>query len=304
LLSTASKAVIEELNKRKWPVVTSYELFRLVWLVYKHPENFPIKIRKKTDTAEWLQYHKVLTELTENRFIRPDVDFRLHSPRFEVFRVADVPDAPAEDIFCLVDPFAAVAYLSALQRYGLTVRQPKALSMMTPDPRSWQKRSSEKQLQDYGFDPADADLKYFVPLTLPKFPERLRDREITVHRPKTEYPLQPISDSFARIIEVGNLFVQTLEAPDLCGGIEHVLEVWDEHADTSYLELIILAVNEAPSAIVKVRAGYILTERLQIADPRIEAWKRFAQRGGSRKLDPSKPYAPTFSEAWMLSLNA
>ena len=66
---------------------------------------------------------------------------------------------------------------------------------------------------------------------------------------------------------------------------------------------IISAVEEENASIVKVRAGYILSERLGIADPRIEAWKAFAQRGGSRKLDPDAPYAPVFSGAWMLSLN-
>ena len=80
------------------------------------------------------------------------------------------------------------------------------------------------------------------------------------------------------------------------------LEIWDYHAEI-YLQEIIAAVNDYASSIVKVRAGYILTERMGLSDSRIEAWKRFAQRGGSRKLDPSRPYAPTFSEAWMLSLN-
>ena len=83
----------------------------------------------------------------------------------------------------------------------------------------------------------------------------------------------------------------------------HVLEVWQEHAEP-YLERIVETVDQAGNSIVKCRAGHILEERLGITDTRIEDWKAFRQRGGSRKLDPYKAFAPTYSENWMISLNA
>jgi predicted transcriptional regulator of viral defense system len=305
-LNSVSEAVLGALRDRRWPIITSYELFRLVWEVYSFPERFPIKIRKRVSSPGWLQYNRVITELSSERFIRPDPDLdggQETGTLTKVFRVSEIPDSDAEDIICLYDPFASISYLSAMQRYSITVRQPKSLYITSLEARLWRKEAYNKTKDDFGFDPSEVDLAFFRTLSFTEIPDRLRDRSITVKRTIHPFRSQSITDGFGRIIQIGDLFVQMLHSPDLCGGMAHVLEIWENHSDT-YRNEIIESVNRIDSSIIKVRAGYIMSELCEIDDDRIQIWKKFAQRGGSRKLDPSAPYEPVYSEDWMISLNA
>ena len=70
-----------------------------------------------------------------------------------------------------------------------------------------------------------------------------------------------------------------------------------------YLKAISSRINAAGTEIAKVRAGYILSERMGISTDHIQNWAKYVQRGGSRKLDPDASYSSKFSEKWMLSLN-
>ncbi len=50
---------------------------------------------------------------------------------------------------------------------------------------------------------------------------------------------------------------------------------------------IIDEVEKFDSKIVKGPRSYLLSEVLEVEDSRIDGWEQFAQRGGSRKLDPT-----------------
>ena len=140
------------------------------------------------------------------------------------------------------------------------------------------------------------------PIRLVQHPARVRRRPISVHTSNTVRGFVGIPDTETRLSTVGQTFLDMIQAPQLCGGMSHVLDVWEEHVKT-YLPEVVDAVGSSPSQIVKSRAGYIIEERLKLRHPSVEAWKALGQQGGSRKLDPAREFASTFSETWMLSIN-
>ena len=217
------------------------------------------------------EHNYYLKHLLLDRYLRPDEDLTGYA-----YRVSDVPDGSAEEITALVDPFCYISHLSAMQRYGLTLRAPEDLILTTP--ADWRVLARAKERQDYGNAPGGE--AFCVSLRQVPLSRKIRKRSVMVHATKRTPEIKPIRGSAARIAAVGEVFVQMLDRPELCGGMEHVLEVWSEHAGT-YVEDIIAAVERSTEKIIKVRAGYILHERLGLEDSRIDGWSRFAQRGGS-----------------------
>ncbi|WP_188595210.1 hypothetical protein [Niveispirillum cyanobacteriorum] len=214
-----------------------------------------------------------------------------------------VGDAPAEEIFALATPFGYVSHLSAMHRWGLTVRRPDALHLTLPAAGTIRSLIDARMRDDIGGRIGEGRFEPAVPLTFIQPPDVLRGRKIAVVTVKTLGNWMIVRGTHIRLATVGQTFLDMIDRPELCGGMAHVRDVWTEHAET-YLEEIVATVDKADAPIVKVRAGYLLDERMGITgDRRIKAWTRFAQRGSSRVLDPSKPFASTYSEKWMLSLN-
>ena len=228
----------------------------------------------------------------QNGVINSDPDYNERA-----IRVPAVSDLPAEDIVCLVDPTCYISHLSAMQRWGLSDRSPDALMLTRPD-----RKTAAVQLLAYRTEVLGEDEANPAPLTIIGHPDRVRRRAVRVYESKATGAFLKNRGSAAHLSTIGQTFLDMLQRPDLCGGMSHVLDVWEEHAET-YLDEIVAAVDTATRGLVKSRAGYILEERLALHHSGIERWKAFSQRGGSRKLDPAKGFASTFSETWMISLN-
>lgn len=296
-LTLIGEALKELLIRTEIPVVSSYQIFIHMRTLYNSGQK--LWLRKKQPDRDELK--KVRDGLIGAKVLIPDEDFKQG-----IYRVVQIKDRSAEEICGIVEPFCYISHLSAMARYGLSDRRSKSLQLTIPDAKTGKHLWNEKVFEkDYTAEERRnlSASEIFKPMPRSVFPEKVRKQEISIKRTAHLGSSQPIKGSFAKIETIGHVFASMLEDPNLCGGMKHIIDVWEEHANT-YLNDIIEAVESRPKGITKVRAGYLLDELLGIKNTRIESWTQYAQRGGSRLLDPSSPSKPTFSEKWMLSLNA
>ncbi len=289
----ANQELTRILEETDWPTITDYELFRLVQGLYKSGK----KLNLRCDHASLNDFRRLRRQLRNLGVIKPDPNYTSCA-----YRILTNSDRPAEEVCCLVDPFCYISHLSAMQQYGLTSRRPEALLLTAPAPKAGEKLIAEKMKEDHHEDIL-THYHEIIPLRLVHHPKIVRGRPIDEYRTNYIGASIQIRGRLARISTIGQTFVDMLDQPNRCGGMRHVVDVWREHART-HLDEIISLIDNARTAITKVRAGYILSEVLNLDDARVSAWKRYAMRGGSRVLDPSKPYVPNFSEEWQISINA
>lgn len=259
--------------------------------MYREGDHKKLYLRQKSPSQK--EYARLRQNLYATNIISSDKDYG-----GRVIRVNAAPDMPADQIVCIVDRLCHLSHISAMQRWGLTDRTPGALILTRPDKQTSRILLSEIMAKDA----ATGEPNPF-PLKIPSHPMSVRGRRVQVHDSRTPGDSIQARGEFTRLSTIGQTFVDMIQRPDLCGGMSHVIDVWEEHAET-YVDDIVEAVDKSPIAILKSRAGYILEERLELQDRRVETWKKFGARGGSRKLDPSKGFSSNYSETWMLSLNA
>lgn len=293
---TLIKALILSLGKIISPVTTKYQIGFTAHNLY-HTKTYKGKTLGITDehlTRSRLNYY--LNKLLDDGIITQHEAFHEN-----VYVLLGKSDDSAEEIACTVDPFSYVSHLSAMSYHGLTNRIPSKLFISSPDRKKWNEYAQDRMERDI-----EGDLELYLSRRLPQLSlipmTKIRQREVVRSSSLHLGAYKNVHGRTLRVSTLGRTFLDMLKKPNLCGGMYHVLETYDEHAEI-YLRLITDEIERHGRPIDKVRAGYILDERLGLGNDVIESWTQFAQRGGSRKLDGSNEFVPRWSDKWCLSLN-
>lgn len=286
-----------------YPVITDYYLYWLIFQLLKDRKTHGHEIDIRTKSLSPEMVRKRISDLTQG-YLSLDSDFSRNFvagnasfPR-RVWKNPTKDKGTAAEVASVVDPFCYVSHLSAMQLYGLTNRNPKDLMLTVPGRKAW------KELSPPLDKAATHNQEFVIPFLHISLPQKLRGQKLHVFTTEYAHPTAiPQQNNTSRVAPIGHCFIDMLSEPHLCGGINYVMEVFQEHAGV-FLQDIIEAGDTDSRPIIKVRLGYILSEYLGYQDTRVEQWVQFAQRGSSRKLDAKKPFNGTkISEKWMLSLN-
>lgn len=288
-------AVADNIMATKRPVLSDFDLFMMIWDVYHFKKAKYLRGDFPTIDA----FRRVKAKLKPMGILRKDDDYGAF------LKVVPISEHGADEIVCCVDPYCYISHLSAMQRYGLTDRRPNGLQITQPN-RALMKQLNaerlEKEVSAILATGLPSEELNFPPLTIVRHPHQVRDRSISVKTTNSLGDWKQLRGGFGRVASIGQVFADSLDDPERCGGMNHVIDVWRGNAEI-YLNEIVESVTQSEKSIVKVRAGYLLDEMLGVHDARVLGWLQYAQRGGSRVLDPNMPYRSHFSEKWMISIN-
>lgn len=220
--------------------------------------------------------------------------------------IAGVPSP--EEAVCYLDPFIYISHLSAMVWHGLTDRLPKTLFLTRPSNSLWHNLSDSRLRSELGglFQMyKDAKLPVYRMLSA----QRMRGRPLNIWSSSRldkawNAAFKRVNEGDLRVANIGRCFLDMVREPDLCGGINHVVEVYENHGKV-YFEQIIAELDAHGTRIEQARSGYLLERSYPAIKENdvLHRWASKVTRGGSRKLDPSADYSDSYSERWALSIN-
>jgi predicted transcriptional regulator of viral defense system len=201
-----------------------------------------------------------------------------------------------DEILMELHPYAALSHLSALAFHQVTNQLSKDIHASVPTGRS------------AGLLPVGTQTSEWFPgmsSIRGRLVSAIEDVPINWHQLEKFFGYAEYSPRGypVRITTLEKTLIDGLAVPEWCGGLTNVLTAWMSAKDAINLKSVIKLTDRQDIGILRQRVGYVL-EKLGFSDPELDNWTTKAKRGGSSKLLASAPFESTFSERWMLSLNA
>jgi len=290
-LNEALRRVISEQHNK--PIISRHEIILILYKLYQDKcFNGATINRISLDEPEFRNIESNIRFLEEIKLIKQDLNLPLYF-------ITEKERPSAQQVICTMNPYSYIAYLSAMEFYGLTERIPYNIHLVTGTSAMYKRFITDKINKTLT---NVINIQPLIPPRLIKYPS-FDKTSFSFHQTKDfKLPKEKIGTGGVRVSALGDTFLDMIKKPDLCGGIEHVIDVYMEYAE-EYLPSIVKSINKNGTAIDKARSGYILEELCHLSHKTINTWKSGVSRGGSRKLVPSNPYKDVYSETWCISIN-
>lgn len=196
-----------------------------------------------------------------------------------------------------INPYAILSHYSALVFHGLTQDFPKAITAISS--HTW-----ADSPVPMGTGPGE-----WSGIALPAGPRPLRVMQLLVSWKQSIVPSMIGVNIYSPtgvpywITGMARTLIDTLQDPELSGGITNVLQAWVMARDQIDIDEIVNYTALAGITLLRQRVGYVL-EELGLSHPILDAWASDANRGGSSRLVGSQPLSSVYNRRWNLSLNA
>ncbi len=291
-------AVQIRLAQQPHSLIRGFDISLIVHELYSTKKVGNRRMRIALDTPPEGKPQQIINELVKRKLISKPKNLS-HRGIFEL----PGKEVSSEELICFMDPLCYLSHLSAMEIHGLTNRMAKTVFITSPIHKVWKPLIDQMTTKYIHDTPFSETIDHF-PFAWHNLKGPIKRKPLQILNSQAWSKENYISLDTLRVSTVGRTFLDMIIRPELCGGIHHVLEVYEEHAKR-YKNQILKEANAHANKLQKSRVGYIFEEILGIKDnPTIDAWASSAvQRGGSRKLDAQAPFAPEYSERWCLSLN-